>query len=227
MAILYYLALEGPTRRALLADLLWGHGAALQNLRAELYHLHQVLGVEAFKGQDPLALPPFVVLDRTAGEGLALEGLEGLSPSWEEWLQGVRARLEPTEDALPVALRGVAPPFFLVLVAPPGAEPQGVARALAHEVGLPFRVGFGQGPGVFYLAPPLPRPELVGQALTNRQGVYVLERSPFGEDPPFLLAARAQYPPERFRVFPLSPLSWEEAREGDLRDLPFEEAARY
>ncbi len=227
LAVLYYLALEGPTRRALLADLLWGHGAALQNLRAELHHLHQVLGVEAFKGQDPLALPSFVVLDRTAGEGLAMEGLEGLSPSWEEWLQGVRARLEPTEDALPVALKGVAPPFFLVLVAPPGAEPQGVARALAHEVGLPFRVGFGQGPGVFYLAPPLPKPELVGQALANRQGVYVLERSPFGEDPPFLLAARAQYPPERFRVFPLLPLSWEEAREGALRGLPFEEAARY
>lgn len=58
LAILYYLALEGPTRREVLADLLWGHSAASQNLRVELYRLSQALsplGFTAFApGEDPL-----------------------------------------------------------------------------------------------------------------------------------------------------------------------------
>ncbi|WP_337845836.1 hypothetical protein [Thermus sp.] len=57
LALLYYLALEGPTRRALLADLLWGHGAALQNLRVELHALNRVLGGSSSRAAIPWSCP--------------------------------------------------------------------------------------------------------------------------------------------------------------------------
>ena len=60
LGILYYLALEGPTRRERLADLLWGHRVALQNLRSELTHLRSFFGKEAFRG-------PVLTLPRTWG----------------------------------------------------------------------------------------------------------------------------------------------------------------
>lgn len=97
LAILYYLALEGPTRREVLADLLWGHSAASQNLRVELYRLSQVLsplGFTAFApGEDPLRLPSLVFLDRTPGPGLPLEGLEEVSTEFRAWLEGQRSQL--------------------------------------------------------------------------------------------------------------------------------------
>ncbi|MFX7589816.1 hypothetical protein ABTJ68_19090, partial [Acinetobacter baumannii] len=74
LALLYYLALEGPTSRARLADLLYGHGSALQNLRVELHRLGQAFGREVFpKGQDPLSLPSWLKLE-ASGHGKALEG---------------------------------------------------------------------------------------------------------------------------------------------------------
>ncbi|GAA6759754.1 hypothetical protein [Thermus oshimai] len=228
LALLYYLALEGPARRALLADLLWGHGAALQNLRVELHHLNEVLGGAFFRGQDPLSLPPVVELAEGTGE-VPLEGLEGLSPEWDGWLQGLRARLgsRPQLQPLPERLRGVGPPHLLLLISPLGSDPEGVARALARHLGLPYRVGLGRGRGVFYLSEPFPPAERAAQMAENREGVYVLARSALGEDPPFFLAARVQYPPARTRVVTLEPLSWLEARRGPLKGMPFEEAARY
>jgi hypothetical protein len=92
LAILYYLALEGATRREVLADLLWGHSAASQNLRVELHRLSQALaplGYTLFKaGEDPLQLPPFVTLDRTPGPGVPMEGLEEISVEFRAWLEG-------------------------------------------------------------------------------------------------------------------------------------------
>lgn len=228
LALLYDLALEGPTRRALLADLLWGHGAALQNLRVELHALNRVLGGEFFKGRDPLVLPPVVELVDGA-EGLPLEGLEGLSPEWDGWLQGLRARLGSRPDPMPLPerLQGLSPPHLVLLIAPLGADPQGVARALAERLELPFRLGLGQGRGVYYLGEPFPPLEKAPQMAENPHGVYVLARSALGEDPPFVLAARVHYPPSRTRVLALEPLSWFEARQTLLRGLPFEEAACY
>ncbi len=228
LALLYYLALEGPTRRAFLADLLWGHGAALQNLRVELHHLNGVLGGPFFKGQDPLSLPPVVELWDGGGE-VPLEGLEGLSPEWDGWLQGLRARLglRPPAEPLPERLKGLSPPHLVLLIAPLGSDPEGVARALATHLRLPFRMGLGKGRGVFYLAEPFPPAERAAQMVENREGVYVLARNAMGEDPPFFLAARVQYPAPRTRVVALEPLSWREACRGPLRGMPFEEAASY
>lgn len=104
LGILYYLALEGPTRRERLADLLWGHRVALQNLRSELTHLRSFFGKEAFRGP-VLTLPPGVELDRTPGSGEAMEGLEDLSPAFADWVYGWRTRLAPGEEGTPFPKR--------------------------------------------------------------------------------------------------------------------------
>ena len=62
LCILYSLALDGPTTRGVLAERLWGHFHALENLRSELSYLRNELVTLGFKdafpsGQDPLHLP--------------------------------------------------------------------------------------------------------------------------------------------------------------------------
>ncbi|GAB5601511.1 hypothetical protein FJNA_00350 [Thermus sp. FJN-A] len=228
LGVLYYLALEGPTRREKLADLLWGHGAALQNLRAELTHLRTFFGKEAFRGP-VLALPPGVELDRTPGGGEVLEGLEDLSPLFADWVQGLRARLSPDMEAVPFSerLKGVRPPALVVLIGPPGSGREALAQALAARLGLPFRRGMGQGPGVFYFDEPLPPKEAAFSLSPTPGQVVVVARSSFGEDPAFLLALRVRFPAALTVVERVPRLSWEEAREGLLARLPFAEAARF
>lgn len=228
LAILYYLALEGPTRRERLADLLWGHGAALQNLRVELTHLRRVLGKEAFQGLI-LELPPGVELDRTPGAGEALEGLEGLTPELDHWVHGVRARLAVSQEAVPFPdrLKEVRPPALVVLVGPPGSGRRALARALAARLDLPFREAQGTGPGVYYFGDPLPPKEEALRLRPTAGQVLVVARSAFGEDPSFLLVLRAQFPVEITKVLRVPRLAWSEARKAYLRNLPFERAARF
>lgn len=228
LGILYYLALEGPARRERLADLLWDHGAASQNLRAELTHLRSFLGKEAFRGT-VLSLPPGVELDRTPGGGDPLEGLEDLSPAFDDWLQALRARLGSGEETLPFPerLRRVRPPALVVLVGPPGSGREELARALAARLGLPWKRGSGPGQGVFFFGDPLP-PKEAALALEPTPGqVLVVARSSFGEDPSFLLVLRARFPAEMTLVERVPRLSWQEAVGGPLRHLPFAEAARF
>jgi hypothetical protein len=228
LGILYYLALEGPTRRERLADLLWGHRAALQNLRAELTHLRAFLGKEAFRGP-VLSLPPGVELDPTPAGGDPLEGLEDLSPSFADWVQVWRARWGKAEETLPFPerLKGVRPPALVVLIGPPGSGREGLARALSERLSLPFRQGRPQGPGVYYFGEPLPGKEVAFGLHPAPGQVLVVARSRFGEDPAFLLALRARFPAEITFVEEVPRLSWPEARGGPLRHRPFSEAARF
>ncbi|WP_243090186.1 hypothetical protein [Thermus neutrinimicus] len=228
LGILYYLALEGPTRREKLADLLWGHGAALQNLRVELTHLRQLFGKEAFRGS-VLELPPGVALDRTPAGEEVLEGLEDLSPAFTDWVQMQRARLGVPQEGLPLPerLTEIRPPALVGLIGPPGSGQAALARKLAETLGLPFREGLGQGPGVFYLADPLPSLDEALRLRPQPGQVLVVARSRFGEDPAFLLALRARFPAEITRVLPVPRLGFAEARNLFLRHLPFREAARY
>jgi len=226
LGILYYLALEGPTRRERLADLLWGHRVALQNLRSELTHLRSFFGKEAFRGP-VLTLPPGVELDRTPGSGEAMEGLEDLSPAFADWVYGWRTRLAPGEEGTPFPkrLEAVRPPALVILIGPPGSGQESLAQALAQKLGLPLRHGLGEGAGVFYLSEPFP-PKEVGLALKPLPGrVLVVARSSFGEDPSFLLALRTRFPAEVTVVEQVPCLSWREAVGGPLRHLPFAEAA--
>lgn len=228
LGLLYYLALEGPTRREKLADLLWSHGAALQNLRVELTHLRSFLGKDAFRGP-VLELPPGVELDRSPGVGEVMEGLKGLSPAFAEWVHTVRARLLAPKEALslPERLKEVRPPALVVLIAPPGSGQEAVARALAERLGLPFRQGQGSGPGVVYFGDPLPPKEEALKLRPTPGQVLVVARSAFGEDPSFLLALRASFPAEMTRVLQVPRLPWAEARRVYLRRLPFERSARF
>ncbi|WP_243030427.1 hypothetical protein [Thermus altitudinis] len=228
LAILYYLALEGPTRREKLADLLWGHGAALQNLRTELSHLRAFLGSDAFRGQ-VLALPPGVELDRTPGGEEILEGLESVSPSLGDWVQMVRARLGVPKESLPLPerLKEVRPPALVVLIGPPGSGRGTLARSLAERLRLPFREGLGQGPGVYYLSDPLPPKEEAFRLKPVPGQVLVVARSLFGEDPSFLLALRARFPAEMTWVVQVPRLGFAEARATLLRSEPFHRAARF
>ncbi len=228
--ILYYLALEGSTSRAFLAELLWGHKAASQNLRAELLRLKRAVGEALFApGQDPLTLPPWVQLEER-GEGEALEGLEALGGEAEAWVLLQRSRLArarfwspPDLEGLLGGLLDLTPPFLLVLRGEPGSGRHTLAQALAQRLGLPYREGLGPGPALRLLEEPYPKE--VDRVLRDRSSIYVVLMD-FGEDPLFLLELRSRYPPERTRVLELPLLAWDRARGSLLKGLPFPRAAQ-
>ncbi|TFU15747.1 hypothetical protein E0489_08325 [Thermus tengchongensis] len=226
LALLYYLALEGPTSRARLADLLYGHGSALQNLRVELHRLSRALGREVFpKGQDPLSLPSWLKLE-TLGHGEVLEGLEEVEGLWE-WVQEVRTRSEafpglPCRQELLRELSSLHPPFLLVLRGRLGAGQRQLAQELARVLGLAFHQSL-RPEGLVYLEFPYPQVPL--RELLRSKAFLVLSLDP-GEEPRFFLELRANYPPERMRVLELSPLPWYEARQGLLAGYGFQQAAR-
>ncbi|WP_243089343.1 hypothetical protein [Thermus neutrinimicus] len=226
LALLYYLALEGPTSRGRLADLLYGHGSALQNLRVELHRLSQALGREVFpKGQDPLGLPSWLKLE-TLGHGEVLEGLEDVGGLWE-WVQEVRTRYEAVpglscRQELLRELSPLRPPFLLVLRGRLGAGQRQLAQELARVLGLAFHQSL-RPEGLVYLESPYPQVPL--RELLRSKAFLVLSLDP-GEEPRFFLELRAHYPPERMRVLELSPLPWLEARQGLLAGYGFQQAAR-
>jgi len=238
LAILYYLAIEGPISRSAMAELLWEHASARQNLRVELHHLRRALeklGILAFPGRkDLLELPPGIALDTQQRAGGVMGGLEGVSESFREWLMGLRGRSTRTEEPAPwqaspqaVELaREVGPPFLLIVKGSPLAGFKSFAMQLARELGLPFIEGVeGAAAGVRYL--PLPQTgEQVRRVLQDQRSVWVLPTAPFGEDHSTLLELRAQWPPERTRFVNLRPLTWPAARRGPLAGLPFHRAAR-
>ena len=114
LGLLAYLALEGPTSRAKLADLLWSEAdeeSARGNLRRELHRLrHTLLAQELKSGREQIELAgvetdvahfwahlqegrlkeALALWRGPLLEGLELAGAEG----FEEWLQAERARLE-------------------------------------------------------------------------------------------------------------------------------------
>ena len=237
LAILYYLALEGATRREVLADLLWGHSAASQNLRVELHRLSQALaplGYTLFKaGEDPLQLPPFVTLDRTPGPGVPMEGLEEISVEFRAWLEGQRSQLMANstgtmgrERLVQEVAAQIALPAVLILTGRPGSGRTAFAQALAKALGIPFLEGpRGGGRALHYLRPPYADVS-VERILSDRDGLWVVERSSYGEDPRLILELRSRYPAERTRYISLPPLSWAEARASILSNLPFAQAAQ-
>lgn len=226
LALLYYLALEGPASRARLADLLYGHASGLQNLRVELHRLGKALGRAVFpQGQDPLVLPGWVRLE-PGGTGEVLEGLEGVG-GLMDWVLEVRDRYASSPGAagrqrLLEGLASLRPPFLLVLRGRLGTGQKAFARALAGVLGLAFHEAL-RPEGLVYLEPPYP--PLSPRDLLRSRAFLVLRLDP-GEEPRFFLELRAHYPPERLRVLDLSPLTWAEARREVLSGVPFPEAAR-
>lgn len=243
LALLYYLALEGPTRRERLAHLLWGHGGALGNLRVELHRLRSTLaahGVEPLAlGADPLKLAGIAIQHEAVGQSGVqrhelMIGLDDVSPEYQAWLDTRRAMTSnpaPSsvrQDLIAALAREIAHPYLLILSGEPGSGRRRAARDLARVLGLPFVDGnAGSGPALRYVAPDTSdRAGLAPVIEGDDQSVWVLARSAFGEDDELVLRLRAAIPASRLRFQELEPMTWGNAKVLLPPEVGFEEGAR-
>ncbi|GHF45589.1 DNA-binding SARP family transcriptional activator [Deinococcus metalli] len=105
LALLAYLALEGPVPRSQLAGLLWPdtvEATARNNLVHQLRRLRAALGAGVVVPGDVLSLAPDVVMDVGNGDGTG-ELLAGVAwpdlPELHDWLLARRARLDAERAA--------------------------------------------------------------------------------------------------------------------------------
>ena len=202
LALLAMLALGFEARRARLAEVLWRHGAALNNLRVELHALRAHFPGWAV-GEDPLSLPPDLRVRRQ--ENPELRNLRGISPELDAWLRRLSGALEPLGLSLPE----LEPPFVLVLRRPPLLEREAVLAEVFRRWGGRARVL--EPGGEAGLRELFRRPD---------EGWVVL-LAPFGEEPAPLAALGA-----RLQRLEPGAWSWTQARKGLLKGLSFVEAAR-
>ncbi|HKI57389.1 MAG TPA: hypothetical protein VKB31_09580 [Trueperaceae bacterium] len=238
LAALYYLALHGPAYREDLAALLWGGGASRQNLRVNLHTLRRTLeslGYVVFPdAMDPVSLPEIIETDAASRRGPPLEGLDGLSPDFQTWLEAARTELRrrapqvPLLETLVERLAGeLGVPSVLVLQTPPAGHSAHLAQELARRMDLPFVEGLtGNERAVRFLQDyaNVDRRELLA-AIEHNNSLLVLERPLYGEDPRLLLEVRSRYPADRVRYVELPSVTWPEARVGLLDAFGFEGAA--
>ena len=237
LAMLAYVALEGPTRRERLADVIWGHRQALHNLRVELHRLRAAfatIGMTPLQASvDPLVLAASLDVAPVEDASEFLVGLEDISSDYQAWVEHRRDLVErvsasSARDGLLDALAGsIQPPFVLVVQGMSGSGRRTLAKALAHRLRLPFVEGTGGDLGaVRYLPPPLHGTEgLASRIRHDRRSVWVVGRSAYGVDSRLLLELRAAVPPERWRFEVLRPLTWREAKRNFLDGVAFHEAA--
>ncbi len=233
LALLAYLGVVGAASRARLADLLWQNGTGRANLRVELHRLADVTGRSLFEPRaDPLRLPSWVTVDRDAVDDTLLEGIDGVSFDLDRWIEGVRAQAErkvlQNRRAGDLA-RGLAgelrSPFLIVLRARPAEDLDEFLTALSDATRLPLVEGVG-GPARALRVVSPPYPDGCTEALlAAREGGWVLRVPAYGEDPREVLELRNAFDPARLRYVELPRVSWEDARQGLLHDLRFEQAA--
>ena len=149
LALLYYLALEESARREFLADLLWGHSLASNNLRVELHRLREALakaGCQVFEsGEDPLILPSCIEVSSAPARGELMEGLEDVSPEYQAWLESKRASLGQRKsdllrhdlaDGLLRKLRSGPRPYLIITKGQPTCGYDDLPRQLAQRLGI-------------------------------------------------------------------------------------------
>jgi len=94
-ALLAWLALEGPTPRARLAQLLWPESepeSARNALRQRLFQLKKLLGVDVVSGGATLALAEGLAHDLAESDGVLGEGTHDFGPELAAWLVQQRER---------------------------------------------------------------------------------------------------------------------------------------
>ena len=244
LCILYSLAIDGPTTRGVLAERLWGHMRALENLRSELSYLRNELVTLGFKdafpsGQDPLHLPSGIAFEEAFKASSApldaLEsGFEELTDEFVSWIEGHRQRLlEPrvwqaaSRSSLLNSLLAKLPrPGVLFISGLPGAGLSGFVHELARALRLPFMEGLQANVPVLHW---LPAPHPTGtleRVLASKTDVFVLEQPMFGEPPRVMLELEHRLPAAQLLKLHLPGLSWSEARSDLLSLLSFSDAAR-
>ncbi len=235
LAILAYLAIDGPARRDALADLLWDTEHGRGNLRVELRRLNQTFGRNLQgRGADPLDLPGWLEV-RTGGSAHDfLRSLDDLTPRFDDWLVVQRERL--AAEAEPVSgmhawvdkLAAMIPAAAVVLLrVTPATEGRAEALVLATALRRQLLEGPepGSRPSVRLLAPPFDD----GQARAvarDEESIWVVPLPAYGEEPLCVLEMRSMLRPERLFEVEIPPLGWSEARNGTLSELPFQRAAR-
>jgi hypothetical protein len=242
---LYSLALDGPTTRGVLAERLWGHFHALENLRSELSYLRSELLACGLKdvfarGQDPLQLPLGVVLSEVfCANSVPLDALESgfeeLTDGFVAWVEEHRRRLlEPRvclSASRAVLVRSVAAQLtsrsgVLFVSGLPGAGLSDFVHELARVLRLPFVEGLhSSGPVLHWLPAPHPAGTF-DRILESKSDVFVLEQPVFGEVPQVLLELEHRLPASQVLKLSLPGLSWSEARTELLSNLCFSDAAR-
>ncbi len=236
LALLSYLALEGPTRRERLADVLWDHPRAMPNLRVELHRLRTAFTPVSIdpvvRMADPVMLDPAITLAPIRTGSDLLEGFEDLSIGYQAWLEYRRGLLENglhmRASLLEVLASEVAAPFVVVVQGAPRSGRRTLARGLARRLRLPFIEGAdAAGSAVRYVPPDRsPSDDLAPRIVHDRQNIWVIGRSIFGPDSPLVHHLRARIDPDRMRFHRLDPLGWLEARGAMPPDIEFEEGAR-
>lgn len=237
LAMLAYVALEGPTRRERLADVIWGHRQGLRNLRVELHRLRAAfaaVGVAPLQPTvDPLALSGSLGVAAVTDPDGFLVGLEDVSSDYQAWIEHRRELVEfssatSSRDGLLQALAGsIRPPFVLVMQGIPGCGRRTLAQALAHRLHLPFVEGLDGDQGAVRYLPPDQHDTtgLAARIRRDHRSVWVIGRSAYGVDSRLLLELRASVPPERLRFERLRPLTWREAKRGLLDGVAFHDGA--
>lgn len=94
-AVLAWLALEGPTSRVHLAQLMWPDSApesARNALRQRLFQLRRQLGVDVIEGQATLALAPGIEHDLHDADDVLADLGEAIGGEFGQWLAHQRSR---------------------------------------------------------------------------------------------------------------------------------------
>ena len=238
LGLLAYLAIEGSARREELADRLWGSDSGRNSLRVELHKLRKLfskLGFEKFADQDPIEFPPFITKISQKGKEL-LEGLEDLSFNFQEWLEGIRAKPNKEVDKKSLVrekllndlIEQIKLPHLVFIQGHPGSGRYSFAQGLAHCLDLPLIEGVGKKFAAVRIlrAENLLDDSQLEQVLDNKNSLWLVICSSFGEDKLTLLKLRQIYPPDHVSYIKLPPISWIEARKKLLGNIPFNEAAQ-
>ncbi len=234
LALLAYLALDGPARREALADLLWGTEHGRGNLRVELRRLNVAFGRDLQgRGADPLDLPGWLEVRIGGSPHDFLRSMEDLTPRFDEWLVIQRERM--AAEAGPFdgthawvdKLAALIPAAAVVLLrVTPATDGRAEAQVLATALRRQLLEGAEEGgrPSVRLLPPPFDD----GQARAvarDAENTWVVPLPAYGEEPLCVLEMRSMLRPERLFEVEVPPLGWAEARKGVLSGLPFERAA--